>query len=144
MRVRCVRARHLNTRAFGGFWDGDSEERQPTVDVMGFPLRRTWSLLASPLSAGDTTIELLHNATAMGWAVGDRLVIAPTTRMSQGYSDERFIVDIRNGSFVRLDAAVSQDFAAEYYTERAGSAVLKAAEVINLSRNIVITGDDFR
>ena len=66
----------LRTRAFGGIGS--------TVKVEGRPMARTWSLLAEPAPRGATSITLMHNPIAMGWRVGDRLLIAPTTRGSKG------------------------------------------------------------
>ena len=66
---------NLTVRAFGGV--------QSTIELSGRPLRRTWSLLAEPVSAGAQSISLLHDPLAMGWAVGDRIMIASTAGRSQ-------------------------------------------------------------
>jgi hypothetical protein len=59
----------LGERGFGS--DGTTVPG-PTFDVRGRNLRRTWSLLATTARPGDTSIQLMHDAVAMDWRVGDR------------------------------------------------------------------------
>jgi hypothetical protein len=61
----------LRTRGFGSVGGG-------AVFMSGRPMTRTWSLLSASAFFGDSTISLLHDATDMGWLVGDRITIAPT------------------------------------------------------------------
>ena len=62
----------LGPRALGGI--------NSDIRLAGRSLRRTWSLLAAPASSGDTSLALLHDPSEMGWRIGDRLVLAPTTQ----------------------------------------------------------------
>ena len=75
--IKANGAKHstFGERAFGGL---RTTGAGPTLTVAGAPLARTWSLLSAPGGSGETTVKLMHDARAMGWAVGDRLVIAPT------------------------------------------------------------------
>eukprot|EP01097_Dermamoeba_algensis_P002778 TRINITY_DN2100_c0_g1_i1.p1 TRINITY_DN2100_c0_g1~~TRINITY_DN2100_c0_g1_i1.p1 ORF type:complete len:1249 (-),score=295.24 TRINITY_DN2100_c0_g1_i1:103-3849(-) len=132
------------TRGFAG-WDGAQ------ISISGRPMARTWSLLASPAFAGDDSISLLHDANQMGWKVGDRLVIAPTTKFSQGTAqavwikgfDSRNQVLLASDASLRNDASLNQGFAANTkFIDSAWIAQMQA-EVINTDRNVVITGDDF-
>ena len=135
---------YLGPRVVGAFGFGDVTAR---LDVAGRALRRTWSLLASPAAAGDGAIMLMHDATEMGWRVGDRIAIAPTTDGSAGRG-ETFHVRAIDGATVTLGdasgaaAVTAQAFAAEFKA-RNGLLALKTAEVLNLARSVVITGDDF-
>ena len=127
----------LRTRAVGSVAAGGS----PRLEIRGRERARTWSLLATPASIGDDVLELVHDAEAMGWSVGDRVAVAPTAPRSQGTSESFTILDI-DGSKVRLSAPLKAPRRA-FYEAMPTHAVAVAAEVVNLSRDFVITGDDF-
>jgi len=118
-------------------------ERPAQYDMFGRPMRRTWSLLSKSFLQGGNNITLMHNIADMGWQIGDRIAIAPTTYRASGTTQSFFIKSF-NGNNVQLsatidlvpDAVANQDF-----TGIPGSV---QSEVINLSRNILITGDDFQ
>ena len=113
----------------------------PRVVVRGRALPRTWSLLSSPLPAGSAVMRLLHDPEAMGWRVGDRVMLAPTARRSSaGTADATYITAFAPDNGVVLAAPVRESYAADLST--AGAAL--SAEVIMLSRSVVLTGDDFR
>ena len=133
----------LRTRSFGGV---ATDEGSPEVNIEGRKLERTWSLLAEPLSSGDTKMNLLHNPSLMGWSVGDRIGIAPTEKKSMGFGEEFRIHSISGDGSITLDKEVQNHFMAEFAPPlvEGGQPILKSAEVVNLDRNIVITGDDFR
>ena len=135
---------HLRTRSFGGVAVNVGDT--PRVSIDGRKLERTWSLLAEPLSSGDVKMDLLHNPTLMGWRVGDRIGLAPTEKHSRGFSEEFRIQSITVDGSITLDKEVHSNFIAEFAPPLidGGQPMLKSAEVINLDRNIVITGDDFR
>ena len=121
--VMANRAVHatLGARAFGAV--GGS------LELSGRPLRRTWSLLAVAAAAGVTRLELMHDAAAMGWAVGDRLVIAPTTSRSLGTAEQAEVAAL-DGTAVLLRAATTQAF--DVSAEAVGGRpVLLSAEVTN-------------
>ena len=90
-------------------------------------------------------MELMHNADMMGWRKGDRIAIAPTKRLAEGFGAEFRILEIKSDGTVKLDKAVQDSFDAEFAGPPIAGrqSMLKSAEVINLDRNIVITGDDF-
>lgn len=116
-------------------------------NISGRKLIRTWSLLASPAAIGVNFVTLLHNPVAMGWAVGDRILISPTTLRSSGTA-QSFIIGSMSPSSNKLyfqqSTITNQAFDSKIVnTGKAGVAIL-SAEVINLSRNVIITGDDYR
>eukprot|EP00591_Stephanopyxis_turris_P017726 CAMPEP_0195538828 /NCGR_PEP_ID=MMETSP0794_2-20130614/49734_1 /TAXON_ID=515487 /ORGANISM="Stephanopyxis turris, Strain CCMP 815" /LENGTH=1792 /DNA_ID=CAMNT_0040672837 /DNA_START=109 /DNA_END=5487 /DNA_ORIENTATION=- len=137
----------LRSRSFGGVGSNS------IVEITGSrQLLRTWSLLSEPLRIGDRYMKLLHNPVYMGWKVGDRIAIAPTKSKSRGTGQEFRIVHVSddNDGTITLSQAAQHDFDADFYPPpdpvNAGhpkEAALKSAEVVNLERNIVITGDDF-
>ncbi len=143
----------LRSRAFGAVYGGN-------IQIIGRELERSWSLLSKPVSMGDTTIHLLHNPTLMKWNVGDRIAIAPTEKASNGHSQEFIITSISLSDtdqggvgMITLDTPSNYNFNAEFHTYDSlgvpgtnGSSknvATMSAEVVNLSRNIIITGDDF-
>lgn len=136
----------LGERSFGAFGIGNGPTAR--LDIAGRALRRTWSLLASPGATGDGALTLMHDATEMGWRVGDRIAIAPMTSGSAGWG-EAFHVRAIDGAVVTLgDAsgaarATAQAFGAAFNAMDDGLLALRAAEVVNLARSVVVTGDDF-
>jgi hypothetical protein len=137
---------NLRSRAFGGVAiNGDD---YPVIDIHGRALLRTWSLLSEPLQIGSNTMKLLHNPTYMGWKIGDRIAIAPTKPRSEGFGAEFVIlfINVYDGSITLSDNS-PDTFDADFIPpvhHNSGKPALKSAEVVNLSRSIVITGDDFR
>jgi len=134
----------LRARAFGSVATRGASEK-PLVDVRGRPLDRTWSLLAAPAYAGATSLELLHDVQAAGWRVGDRIAVAPTVAgpntAQRSNSESSEIVGIA-GNVVTISQPLMKDKRAEFEAT-ATHAIALAAEVINLSRDVLITGDDF-
>lgn len=120
----------LGSRAFGSVGG--------YIRVRGKPLQRTFSLLALPADRGATNIQLLHDPVAMGWVVGDRIAIAPTTSGSGGTADARTITAIDSSGTLTLSSPTTQAFEATLLPD-----ALRSAEVVLLTRNVIITGDDF-
>lgn len=125
----------LGTRAFGA-----TGTNNPTIQIKGRELTRTWSLLQVPLAEGDTVLRLAHDPVQMGWKVGDRIAVAPTDDRSQGDAQSFIIVGFERGRLILLDKMSIRFHDASVIP---GTAISKRAEVINLSRNIIISGDDF-
>jgi len=133
----------LRSRSFGTSKERDSSDN-PTMTIRGKQLARTWSLLSKPLVPGATTMTLMHNPTQMGWKVGDRLGISPTEPRARGWGQDVFIGEIRNDGTIELMQSINNYHRADFETAKTSSnAALLSAEVVNLSRNIVVTGDDF-
>ncbi|GMI15001.1 hypothetical protein TrVE_jg10975 [Triparma verrucosa] len=131
----------LGSRAFGAY-QNDAGQPAALLDVNGREMRRTWSLLSTPLATGSSTMVLIHDPTEMGWSTGDRILISPTQRSgSQGEAEAFSIINI-SGNILTLSSPTQQDFDATFKA-RNGLVATKSAEVINLSRNLVITGDEF-
>ena len=133
----------LRSRSFGTSKDRSSSDI-PTMIIRGRKLTRTWSLLSEPLVPGDTTMVLMHNPAGMGWRVGDRLGISPTEQAARGWGQDVVIQDIRDDGTVVLMSTINNYHRADFQTSSTtGNAALLSAEVVNLSRNIILTGDDF-
>ena len=78
--------------------------------------------------------------------VGDRIGVAPTSHGSSGTGQTFTITSIPSPYTIQLSHANDQPatYDASFINGKTASPpVLKAAEVVNLSRNIIITGDDF-
>ncbi|KAL6070194.1 G8 domain-containing protein [Balamuthia mandrillaris] len=137
---------HLSVRAFGGsrvVSDPAQEVGYPIVEVTGRPLRRTWSLLSHTANEGTDTLHLMHDVEDMGWRVGDRIAIAPTKRQSQGNAQAFFIKDINKN---RITLAADDSLSTTGYTDQeylGRPERYMQAEVLMMSRNVIITGDDF-
>ena len=87
-----------------------------------------------------------------GWQKGDRIVIAPNDlaiRGSEGDAEDFFIGGFEANNIVKLvdkngqQATTTKNYFAETKFISSEVYALNKAEVINLSRNILITGDDF-
>lgn len=114
-----------------------------SMDFHGAPINKTWTKLAQSAPEGATTIKL---SDAVDWKVGDHIVITRSQRVpgnsvslgsfrtnGRQQSEERFISAI-NGTVITLDAPLEHDhprFVNRY-----------AAEVANLSRNVVVESKD--
>ena len=144
----------LRSRVFGSYTPPDEmhmghmgmsmgPEPLPKLSVIGRELKRTWSLLAKPLVSGATSIQLMHNPIEMGWQVNDRIAIAPTDDRMQGEAQYFFIQSMAEDGVINLSQASKAYHEAEPIWTGKGVAALRSAEVINLTRNIIITGDDF-
>jgi hypothetical protein len=105
------------------------------LDAHGTP-KRPWTRLARAAQSGARSITV---ADAAGWRVGDEIVITPTERPTVrhhwAHHDRRRIVAIA-GRTLRLDRPLSYRHPA--ITVRPG--VIHRAEVLNLTRNVVIAG----
>lgn len=136
----------LRSRSFGTFKTKYSNDN-PTMEIRGRDLSRTWSLLSKPLYPGMNTMNLMHNPVLMGWKVGDRLGISPTESLARGWGQDVRIVDILSDGTIVLNENINHDYRADFKVGNElvanSSPALLSAEVVNLSRNIIITGDDF-
>ncbi|GMH71242.1 hypothetical protein TL16_g05599 [Triparma laevis f. inornata] len=131
----------LGSRALGAY---QNDESQPpaVLEINGNEMRRTWSLLSTPLMTGSSAMTLMHDPAEMGWRTGDRILISPTQRSGSQGEAEAFTITSIAGNTIQLDNPTQQDFEATFKA-RNGLVATKSAEVINLSRNLVITGDEF-
>lgn len=112
--------------------------------VKGRAMKRTWTLLKRGFSLGESQIELLHDVAEMGWEVGDRIGVAPTQHASYGTGQTFTISSMHNYTVQLSHANTEEPYEATFINGQSSSPpVLKASEVVNLSRNIIITGDDF-
>eukprot|EP00985_Skeletonema_marinoi_P024316 scaffold16804_cov299-Skeletonema_marinoi.AAC.1 len=144
------------SRFFGGVGDTNGgtslvNSFGPMVDITGFKLQRTWSLLAEPFLQNQESFKLLHSPIRMGWKVGDRVGISPTQKGSDGTGHTFRITQLDDDGTVHVDRPNPSIKKAAFipprqatYNEETRTASLLSAEVVNLSRNIVITGDDLR
>ena len=137
-----LRHANLGVRAFGV--DG-SARGSPLLDIKGRHLTRTWSLLAKTLNVGETMLQLKHDAMMMGWRFGDRIAVSATKNVVRGAAQAFTIVAFHQDNVLQLshEAAVDTFKSEAVFTHDSEAPALLAAEVINLSRTVLITGDDF-
>lgn len=144
---------HGRSRFFGGVGASSSSINNfgPTIDVKGREISRTWSLLAQSFKNNEASLKLLHSPIRMGWKIGDRIGISPTQKGSDGTGHTYTIIDLDDDGTVYVDTPNTNEKKAIFlpprqavYNEETRTASLLSAEVVNLSRNIIITGDDFR
>lgn len=117
------------------------------LDLAGSP-KRSWSRATSGLSAGGTSLEVFD---ASGWREGDRLAIAPTTPPSLDAGgaqqdadhartyDEAVITRVLGGT-ITLDHPLTHPHPMVEFADWDGEARSYGAEVLNLSRNVVVEG----
>jgi hypothetical protein len=105
------------------------------LDLRGTP-KTSWTRATTGLMVGATSIGV---ASTSGWRVGDQLVVTPTARPSvAGWWDKysyRRIASI-NGNTITLDGPLQNGHPATIDQEGR----LRVAEVLNLTRNVVVTG----
>jgi hypothetical protein len=117
-------------------------------------LVRSWSLLATSIMMNDTLIQTIHDPIQMGWQVGDRIAIAPFADRAQGRAQTfiiaSFIYNNDDDSSDSKSAQIQLNKPSLYeFRGRASlspgskEVIFDSSEVINLSRNTIITGDDF-
>uniref|UniRef100_A0A7S2S122 CEMIP beta-helix domain-containing protein n=1 Tax=Mucochytrium quahogii TaxID=96639 RepID=A0A7S2S122_9STRA len=127
-------------RGFGTCAASSESAWNPVMRVEGRPLARTWSLLSRNADKGASTITLEHAPADMGWKAGDRIVIAPSGIPSKSQSNfvgpEVFKIERFDGNVVHLSGSTNQVYLGD-------SSKQMQSEVINMNRNVLITGDDF-
>ena len=147
----------LRSRALGTYHERYSTVDNPILILKGRSLKRTWSLLSKPLEVGMTQLQLLHHPLDMGWKIGDRLGLSPTDNVATGWGQTVTIVDILDNGSITFQTPIQFEFQADFeignlnvdHNQSMVSIVAKpppallSAEVVNLSRNIIVTGDDF-
>lgn len=101
------------------------------------PYRKAWTRLAGSETAGSTVLEL--SSTPAGWQVGDQIVVCPTEAPTVAFFfrhfDETTITAI-SGTTVTVSPALTYNHPAV----SVGDGVTMTAEVLNLTRNVIIRG----
>lgn len=117
-----------------------------SIKIHGRKLERTWSLLASDVAAGDSILMLKDDPIDMGWQVGDKIGIAATARDGQtqglgatSLGETHVIASIEFNS-IQLESTLA-DYRWGGEREIQGTPIELAAEVVNLSRSVLFTGD---
>ena len=117
-----------------------------SIKIHGRKLDRTWSLLAADVAAGDSQISLKDDPTSMGWQVGDKIGIAATARdgQTQGLGatslGETHVIAAIDDNVITLEETLA-DYRWGGEREVQGTLIELAAEVVNLSRSVLFTGD---
>jgi len=110
------------------------------IDIHGRRLSKTWTLLSQTAGAGATVLRLKDDPATMGWRVGDRIGVATTTPHTRhGRSTAHTIVSLGTSS-----VTIAEPLRAEHWGGRrlvAGRYFEMAAEVVNMERSVLITGD---
>ena len=117
-----------------------------SIKIHGRKLERTWSLLASDVAEGDSILMLKDDPIDMGWQVGDKIGIAATARDGQtqglgatSLGETHVIASIEFNS-IQLESTLA-DYRWGGEREIQGTPIELAAEVVNLSRSVLFTGD---
>jgi len=121
---------------------------KPIISINGYKMQRTWSLLSETANLSFGYLKLVHNPIDMGWKIGDRIVVSSMRPLSTGMAMQFFISDIYNNKIyiAKTQHTIIQDtiLPVDFKFSKSGAIGLLSPEVINLSRNVIITGDDFR
>ena len=162
----------LGTRVLGavGSYSGNETSEslissQPKIIIRdrSSQLKRSWSLLATSIQMNDTVIQTIHDPIQMGWQIGDRIAIAPVSDRAQGRAQtfiiSNFVYDNNNNNNggdsdddqqpqqmaqIQLHRPSLYEFRGRASRSPGSNEVIfDSSEVIHLSRNTIITGDDF-
>jgi len=128
-------------KSAGGFYSGFGSDAQfgsesmpgrATVEIHGRPLKHPWTLLTKTVQSGDDQIEVEHDVS--DWKVGDKVTVGITGKKYR--TTESFRIRSISGQVIFLDGS--------FQNPRLGRQDRRLqAEVMNTSRNILVTGDDF-
>lgn len=119
------------------------------IEIHGRPLTRTFTLLAKTARAGDTRLILKHSAKDMGWQVGDKIGVVTTGNVEgnlAGYDpppkdgSTRHTISSIDGNTIMVQPSLMAVHLGGF-TNVAGSDYEMAAEVVNMERSVLITGD---
>jgi len=137
----------LGSRVFGVVYSvGSPAGKAPSVKVHGRPLPKTWSLMVKNTEEGDNSIEIegdVANADSGiidggNWKVGDRIGIAPAGMMGERIGEAfniKSLISDGTTTVITLDGNLEEP--------KLGRADLRLqCEVVLLSRNVLMTGDD--
>ena len=106
------------------------------MEIHGRRLVRTWSLLSQTAMPGQNVLYLKHDPAEMGWRVGDRIGLATTSR---GESTVHRILGLAQNQVTLQEQVMHEHWGG--YKSIEGRRFELAAEVVNLERSVVITGD---
>ncbi|MEM1441705.1 MAG: G8 domain-containing protein, partial [Verrucomicrobiota bacterium] len=142
-------------------FEGDDTESLPAIvncagrmDIHGTPLGRTWVKLGETASVNDTRIFLAEDAS--DWKAGDRIVITSTQRQQPVGGSMTTHVTEAPSSEERIVQRVS-GYSGSVLSQKLGNSYLEldqplniphrasegyAAEIANLSRNVIIESAD--
>eukprot|EP00930_Biecheleria_cincta_P056436 TRINITY_DN42567_c0_g1_i1.p1 TRINITY_DN42567_c0_g1~~TRINITY_DN42567_c0_g1_i1.p1 ORF type:complete len:863 (-),score=115.76 TRINITY_DN42567_c0_g1_i1:230-2818(-) len=129
-----IKKSHIEHPAMGTRFVGSMGNSQFVIH--GRPLNRTWTLLASTASQGSSQLALKHDAELMGWRAGDRIGLATTTRRDSTVHRIKKV----DGNVIDLETPTLHDHWGGFRQIKGRDFEL-AAEVVNLERSVVITGD---
>jgi hypothetical protein len=126
-----------------GLWVTD----EGLVETAG-AAKRPWTRATTGLPAGTRTITVQD---ATGWLPGDAIAIAPTTRPTP--DNDKFHLDVDHcltydetvvesvsGNTIRLRDSLRHEHPVVQFADWTGTVRTYGAEVMNLSRNVVIEG----
>lgn len=119
----------LGKRFLGGVGSG-------VIDIHGRKLERTWTLLTSTGFPQQSVLQLKDDPAAMGWRQGDRIGVATT---NQGESTVHTITSLGAKS-VTIEPPLRHEHWGGF-REIEGHRFEMAAEIVNMERSVVITGD---
>jgi len=106
------------------------------IEIHGRRMGRTWTLLSQTALPDEKVLYLKHDPRDMGWQVGDRIGLATTSR---GESTVHRILAIAHHQLTVDEPVKHQHWGG--FKEIGGKRFELAAEVVNLERSVLITGD---
>jgi hypothetical protein len=111
------------------------------VDIHGRKLDKTWTVLSHTAYSGETKLHLKDDPVALGWRPGDRIGLATTQRAfgGPGESTVHRIYRVESHSLTLMEPLQKEYWGG--HREVHGRSFEMAAEVVNLERSILITGD---
>ena len=109
----------------------------PEISFYGRPLPKTWSTLDNSTKKGEKALAV-HDLATLGWSVGDEVAVTITS--GSGIRSTIAKVGVSGGNELVLEDALP-DMAEGGYRTYDDTTVLMSAEVMNLARSIVVTGD---
>lgn len=119
----------LGTRFLGG--------NGGVIQIHGRRMQKTWTLLSATARVGSTVLQLKDDPRVMQWRIGDRIGIATTTL---GLSTQHRISALGPGSAISIQGPLQATHWGGY--KAIGNRRFElAAEVVNLERSVLITGD---
>jgi len=108
------------------------------IEIHGRPLQRTMTLLSTEALSGSSQIALKHDPSEMGWRVGDQIGVA-TTNARKADSTTHRITSLSSSSLT-IEPPLRNDRMGGYRNIE-GHNLEMAAEVVNMERSVLITGD---
>lgn len=127
------------SETFPGFGNKNIMVQGGSIDIHGKPRSHTWTLLEASADAGEASIRVQGS---VDWAVGEKIIIAPTGRSREEYEEKTIASVAQSGSVTTLglDSPLEHKHFAGVLSFDGKDTEIRG-EVGLLSRNVVVQGD---